>query len=567
MVPSGDRPISPASSLISPYGGSLKNLLVSESRANEIKASAGGYASQTLDKKILCDLELLAQGGFSPLTTFMGKQDFERVQSDMRLADGTFWPLPVALPVDASVGVQVGQPLALRDVYGNLLALMQVEDVFEASRFDVMDNNQGNNDNCGYVSGPLEVIRTPPHFDFTSLRLSPAHVRQEFDRRGWHQATAFYTGKIIYRPVEEAIRMAMGRESGELLIHPAVGVATPGDVEHYTRVRCHKAVFEEAFRRDRAMLALVPASTEKPGLRGLYLQAIVSRNYGCKRLIVNPGEFFTDISKAFAGNAIANASVDCHNATGVELKFLPEVAFVPDTDRFFEADQLPDGVKNVRRMTDVNDVSVLSAGEAFPDWFVRPGVAEILAESHPPRHRQGLTIWFTGLSGSGKSTVAHALVERLAEFGRNVAFLDGDEIRTHLSRGLGFTREDRDTNINRVGYVAGLVAAQGGTTICSVISPYRATRGNARRASKGRFVEIYCCTPIEVCESRDVKGLYARARAASAEGKGMGFTGIDDPYEEPVNPEVTLDTSKSGVEKCVDVIIEKLQQLGFIRKS
>ncbi len=542
MISSGDRPISPETGLISPYGGSLTNLIVSEARASEIKARASGFASLTLDEKTLCDLELLAQGGYSPLATFMGQQDYKQVLSEMKLADGTFWPLPVMLPVVPSAGVEVGRPLALRDVYGNLLGLMQVEELFAADQLEERRGNDTEKDKRHYASGPLEVIRTPPHFDFTPLRLSPAQVRHELARRGWQNATMFYTNKIIYQPVEEAIKQVTGNAEGGLLIHPAVGVAKPGDVEHYTRVRCHKAVFESAFGDESAMLSLVPAVSEGSGLRMLLAQAVISRNYGCKSLLVNPGEFFSGGSQALADNSIARALADCQNQTSVELKFLPEAG-----------------------LSDINVNALLSEGKPLPGWFVRPEVAEILAESHPPRHRQGLTIWFTGLSGSGKSTVAHALVERLAEFGRNVAFLDGDEIRTHLSKGLGFTREDRDTNINRVGYVAGLVAAQGGTTICSVISPYRATRENARRASKGRFVEVYCSTPIEVCESRDVKGLYARARAASAEGKGMGFTGIDDPYEEPLNPEVTVDTSKLGVEKCVDAIVARLIELGFIR--
>ena len=544
LIFSGDRPISPASGLISPYGGSLTNLLVPEARASEIKALASGFASLTLTEKSLCDLELLALGGYSPLTTFMGQQDYGRVLSEMKLADGTFWPVPVMLPVDRSAGAEVGKPLALRDIYGNLLGLMQVDEIFEAISVDGSDINKDQSDKCHYASGPLEVIRTPPHFDFTPLRLSPGQVRQELARRGWQNATVFYTSKIIYQPVEEAIKQATGNAEDGLLVHPSVGVARPGDVDHYTRVRCHKAVFEAAFSNESAMLSLVPAISEASGLRGLLVQTLISRNYGCKRLLVNPGEFFSGGSQALADNSIARALADCQNETSIELKFLPE-----------------------NGLSGIDEAAFLSEGKPLPGWFVRPEVAEILAESHPPRHRQGLTIWFTGLSGSGKSTVAHALVERLAEFGRNVAFLDGDEIRTHLSRGLGFTREDRDTNINRVGYVAGLVAAQGGTTICSVISPYRATRENARRASKGRFVEVYCSTPIEVCESRDVKGLYARARAASAEGKGMGFTGIDDPYEEPLNPEVTVDTSKLGVEKCVDAIVARLIELGFIRRS
>jgi sulfate adenylyltransferase len=244
----------------------------------------------------------------------------------------------------------------------------------------------------------------------------------------------------------------------------------------------------------------------------------------------------------------------------MEMVDFKQMVYLPDEDRYESVDAVPSGVKTADISgTQVRD-DYLAKGKALPEWFSRPAVAEILRETSPPKFHQGLTIWFTGLSGSGKSTVAHALIERLAEYGRNVSILDGDEIRTHLSKGLGFSKEDRDTNINRVGYVAGLVNEHGGTTICAVISPYRETRDNARKASKGNFVEVFCDTPIAVCEQRDVKGLYAKARA----GEIKGFTGVDDPYEPPLNAEVVLDTSKLSVQECADKIIEKLLGLGYI---
>jgi sulfate adenylyltransferase len=240
------------------------------------------------------------------------------------------------------------------------------------------------------------------------------------------------------------------------------------------------------------------------------------------------------------------------------------MVYLPDEDRYAPVDEVPAGTKTADISgTQVRD-DYLAKGLQLPEWFSRPAVAEILNETNPPRFRQGLTLWFTGLSGSGKSTIANALIERLAEFGRNSSLLDGDEIRTHLSKGLGFSKEDRDTNIRRVGYVAGMVNQHGGTVLCSVISPYKAIRDEARAMSKGNFVEVYCETPIEVCEQRDVKGMYAKARAAVAAGKPMGFTGVDDPYEPPVNPEVTLHTGNQSVAECVDTIIEKLLALGYV---
>lgn len=457
-------------------------------------------------------------GGYSPLTSFMGQADYEVLQNEMRLADGTFWPVPVTLPVNRSADVTVGQPLALRDVYGNLLGLLHVEEIYETDQARLTVN----------VAGPLEVIRTPPHYDFIPLRLTPAEMRERLEGLGWSTVVAFPNLDPTNPAHEDLARRAAKQVGGGLLIQPSVTAAKPGDVGHYTRIRSYRALVESAFEPDEALLALVPKAVTAEGERNALLQAIIHRNFGCSHLIANLHD---------------PVSVQ-HSSQGQLTDFSEAVGmtFIP----------LPCGDDQPR-------------GPESPNPGIRPAVAQILADSSPPKHKQGLTIWFTGLSGSGKSTVAHALVESLAEHGRNVAFLDGDEIRTHLSKGLGFSKEDRDTNINRVGYVAGLIAAQGGTTICSVVSPYRATRDKARAASKGNFVEIFCDTPIDVCETRDVKGFYAKARAAVAEGKGMSFTGVDDPYEAPLAAEVTLDTSRQDVGECVQVIIGKLKELGYLK--
>ncbi len=304
------------------------------------------------------------------------------------------------------------------------------------------------------------------------------------------------------------------------------------------------------------------------GPREVLLHAIIRRNYGCTHFIVgrdHAGPGNDSAGKPFYAPYAAQESMAAHqDEIGMEMVDFKQMVYLPDEDRYSPVDEVPAGVKTADiSATQVRD-SYLAKGLQLPEWFSRPAVAEILNETSPPKFRQGLTIWFTGLSGSGKSTVANGLVERLAEFGRNVSMLDGDEIRTHLSKGLSFSKEDRDTNIRRVGYVAGLVNRHGGTTLCSVISPFRAMRDEARTLSRGNFVEVYCDTPIAVCEQRDVKGLYARARTAVADGKPMGFTGVDDPYEPPTNPEVTLDTSKLSVQACVDQIIDTLLKLGYI---
>ncbi|MFO0888595.1 MAG: bifunctional sulfate adenylyltransferase/adenylylsulfate kinase [Isosphaeraceae bacterium] len=563
-----------------PYGGTLVDLIAAPERSSEMKATAKDHASLTLDERGLCDLELLAVGGFSPLKGFLGKADYDRVVGEMRLADGTLWPLPVTLPVTPGNGVEEGKSLALRDVYGNLLAFLHVEEIYPVDKDREAQHAYGSKDArhpavahlqrqpSHNAAGRLEVIRTPPHYDFVELRRTPAELREHFKSLGWSRIVAFQTRNPLHRAHEELTKRAAEQIGGGLLIHPVVGVTKPGDVDHYTRVRCYRALVDNYYEPGSVVLSLLPLAMRMAGPREVLLHAIIRRNYGCTHFIVGrdhagPGNDST--GKPFYPPYAAQESMATHkDEIGMEMVDFKQMVFLPDENRYSPVDEVPKGTKTADISgTQVRD-NYLAKGLQLPEWFSRPAVAEILNETSPPKFRQGLTIWFTGLSGSGKSTVAHALIERLAEFGRNCSLLDGDEIRTHLSKGLGFSKEDRDTNIRRVGYVAGLVNQHGGTTLCSVISPYRAIRDEARKSSKGNFVEVYCSTPIEVCEQRDVKGMYAKARAAVAEGKPMGFTGVDDPYEAPLNAEVTLDTGKLSVQECVDEIINKLLALGYI---
>ena len=545
-----------------------------------MKATAKDHASLTLDERGLCDLELLAVGGFSPLQGFLGKADYDRVVGEMRLADGTLWPLPVTLPVTPGSGIEEGKPLALRDVYGNLLAFLHVEEIYAADKDAEAKGAYGTSDAKHpsvaylnrqpghYASGRLEVVRTPPHYDFVELRRTPKELRAHFQSLGWTKVVAFQTRNPLHRAHEELTKRAAEQIGGGLLIHPVVGVTKPGDVDHFTRVRCYRALVDNYYEPGSVVLSLLPLAMRMAGPREVLLHAIIRRNHGCTHFIVgrdHAGPGADSTGKPFYPPSAAQENMAKYrDEIGTGMVELKPMVYLPGEDRYCPVDEVPAGVKTADISgTQVRD-NYLAKGLQLPEWFSRPAVAEILRETSPPRFHQGLTIWFTGLSGSGKSTVAHALIERLAEYGRNVSTLDGDEIRTHLSKGLGFSKEDRDTNIHRVGYVAGLVNQHGGTTICAVISPYRAVRDEARKLSRGNFVEVYCDTPIAVCEQRDVKGLYAKARNAVAEGKPMGFTGVDDPYEAPLNPEVTLDTSKQGPKECVDAIIDRLLALGYI---
>ena len=545
-----------------------------------MKATAKDFASLTLDERGLCDLELLAVGGFSPLTGFLGRADYERVVAEKRLADGTLWPLPVTLPVKPGDGVADGKPIALRDVYGNLIAFLHVKELYEYDKTAEAAGAYGSTDAkhpsvaylnrqpSHYAAGRLEVIRTPPHYDFVTLRRTPAELRKHFQSLGWNRVVAFQTRNPLHRAHEELTKRAAEQIGGGLLIHPVVGVTKPGDVDHYTRVRCYRALVDNYYEPGSVVLSLLPLAMRMAGPREVLLHAIIRRNFGCTHFIVgrdHAGPGADSTGKPFYPPYAAQESMANHaDEIGMEMVDFKQMVYLPDDARYSPVDEVPAGVKTADISgTQVRD-NYLAKGLQLPEWFSRPAVAEILNETSPPRFRQGLTIWFTGLSGSGKSTVAHALIERLAEFGRNVSLLDGDEIRTHLSKGLGFSKEDRDTNIRRVGFVAAMVSQHGGTVLCSVISPYRAVRDEARKMSRGNFVEVFCDTPLDVCESRDVKGLYAKARTAVKDGKPMGFTGVDDPYEPPVNPEVTIDTSRLPVQECADAIIEKLLALGYV---
>ena len=530
-----------AGSLNSPYGGALVDLIVGDDRAAEMKATAKDLASLTLNERGLCDLELLAVGGFSPLKTFLGKAGLPAGRRWPRCG----WPTapsgrcPSPLPVTPGDGVAEGKPLALRDVYGNLLAFLHVEEIFAYDKEQEAKGAYGSTDAkhpavahlnrqpAHYASGRLEVIRVPPHYDFVDIRRTPSELRDHFRTLGWSKIVAFQTRNPLHRAHEELTKRAAEQIGGGLLIHPVVGVTKPGDVDHYTRVRCYRALVDNYYDKGSVVLSLLPLAMRMAGPREVLLHAIIRRNYGCTHFIVGrdhagPGNDST--GKPFYSPYAAQESMGQHkDEIGMEMVDFKQMVYLPDEDRYCPVDAVPPGA----RTADISGTQVrdnyLVKGLQLPEWFSRPAVAEILGEMNPPKFRQGVTIWFTGLSGSGKSTVAHALIERMAEYGRNCSLLDGDEIRTHLSKGLGFSKEDRDTNIRRVGYVASLITQHGGTTLCSVISPYRAIRDEARKMSKGNFLEVYCSTPVEVCEQRDVKGMYAKARAAVAEEQADGL--------------------------------------------
>jgi sulfate adenylyltransferase len=560
---------------------SLVNLLASEEALDELKANASRLTSIQLSDRAVCDLELLAVGGFSPLDRFMSREDHARVVHEMRLVDGSLFPIPITLPVDPTTAqVHLDADVALRNAKNDLLAILTVEDVYEWDPDEVARNVFGTTDlrhplvvemrRWGplNLSGRLQVLRLPPRYDFRDLRLTPIEVRQRLESAGHPNVVAFQTRNPLHRVHEELTKRAIDRLDATLLLHPSVGMTRPGDVDHYTRVRTYRALAERHYPADRVVLALLPLAMRMAGPREALWHALIRRNYGANHFIVgrdhaSPGVDST--GQPFYGPYDAQILLQRHqDELGVTMVPFHELVYLPDEDRYEESTNVPSGVRTaVISGTQVRE-DYLNRGRPLPEWFTRPETAAILADTYPPRNRQGVCVWFTGLSGAGKSTTAEVLTMLLLEHGRQVTLLDGDVVRTHLSKGLGFSRDDRDTNIRRIGFVAAEIVRHGGVAVCAAISPYRATRNEVRQmVGAEHFVEVFVDTPLEECERRDAKGMYAMARR----GEISGWTGIDDPYEAPEHAELTLETLTHSAEDNAHSIVARLAELGFVRSA
>lgn len=560
--------------LNTPYGGSLVDLLVRPDDVPELVRHAANLPSIQISQRSQHDLELLATGAFSPLDRFMGRRDYERVVSEMRLADGTLFPIPITLPVPRDMKIVEGTDVVLRGSSNEVLAIMRVEESFAWDRAEAAQRVFGTTDarhplvaemarwGDVNISGPMRVLPIRRSADFAELRRTPSEVRALLESRGRERVVAFQTRNPLHRAHEELTRRAIESVDGVLLLHPVVGMTRPGDVDHYTRVRTYKALTAKRFDPDRVLLSLLPLAMRMAGPREALWHAIIRRNYGASHFIV--GRDHASPGAGFYGPYDARDLVAAHAA---EIGVVPipfhELVYLEAEDRYEEASRIPPDAKTRSISgTQVRD-EYLGRGVPLPEWFTRPEVAEILAEAHPPRFRQGFCIWFTGLSGAGKSTTADLVVQLLMEHGRQVTLLDGDVVRTHLSKGLGFSREDRDTNILRIGYVASEIVRHGGAVVCAAVSPYRATRDAVREmVGAERFFEVFVDTPLEVCESRDTKGMYAQARS----GKVRNFTGIDDPYEAPASPELKLDTVGATPEENARRVTTLVSERGFFRR-
>jgi sulfate adenylyltransferase len=564
--------------LIPPYGGRLVDLSISASDLPALKSHAGTLPSLQLSERAVCDLELLAVGAFSPLDRFMGQEDYQRVLAEMRLSSGHIFPIPVTLPVEPGPDIKLDKEIALRNSKNELLAVMTIEEIYEWDLEEVAQKVFGTQDprhplvsemhrwGRFNISGPLRILEQPRHYDFQDMRLTPAQTRNRLAEFGRQNVVAFQTRNPLHRAHEELTKRAAQEKDGVLLLHPVVGLTKLGDVDHYSRVRAYKALADRYYDPDRILLSLLPLAMRMAGPREALWHAVIRRNYGANYLIVgrdHAGPGVDSTGKPFYGPYDAQELVQqFSDELGVGAVPFQELVYLPEEQRYEEVSKIPPRAQTLSLSGTQVRETYLNNGSKLPNWFTRPEVADILSETYPPRYRQGACLWFTGLSGAGKSTTAEVLTVLALEHGRQVTLLDGDVVRTHLSQGLGFSKEDRDINIRRIGYVASEIARHGGLVICAAVSPYRATRNDVRNmVGKDRFIEVFVDTPLEVCEERDTKGMYAKARL----GEIKGFTGIDDPYEAPQHAEITLDTVSNSPEENARLILQYLVKSGFVR--
>ena len=568
------------SSLISPHGGKLVNLVVNQERAEELKRHSRDWPSWDLTPRQICDLELLANGGFSPLQGFLRRDDYESVCEKMRLTDGTLWPIPIMLDVTEELAKSLGggSTLALRDAEGVMLAALNVEQIWqpdlmhEARQVFGTTNREHpgvaylqHSTNPWYVGGKLEVLQLPHHYDFMEFRLTPSQLREKFITFGWHGVVAFQTRNPMHRAHQEITFRAAKELEENLLIHPVVGMTKPGDVDHYTRVRCYMSILKR-YPHHTAMMSLLPLAMRMGGPREAIWHAIIRKNYGCTHLIVgrdHAGPGSDSSGQPFYGPYDAQELLRRHEQElGIKMVPFKMMAYVADLDEYMLIDEVPQGA-DVKTLSGTELRERLASGREVPTWFSFPEVIDELRRTYPSRSKQGFTVFFTGLASSGKSTLANVLLVKLLEAGgRPVTLLDGDIVRKNLSSELGFSKEHRDLNIQRIGFVASEITKNRGIAICAPIAPYNSVRKKVRQMIEagGGFILVHVATPVEVCEQRDRKGLYAKARA----GIIKEFTGISDPYEEPDDADVMLDTTDSSPEECVQAVILHLEKEGYI---
>ncbi|CAO3658305.1 unnamed protein product [Umbelopsis ramanniana] len=567
-----------------PHGGVLKDLYLRDAEKHDtLLAEAEQLPSLELDDRQLCDLELILNGGFSPLEGFLNQKDYDGVVENMRLADGLLWSIPINLDVSqeqiSEIGIKAGARIALRDPRDDqALAILTVDDVYRPDKAKEAINVFGADDDAHpavkylhtiakefYVGGKLEALQPPSHYDYVSNRFTPSELRAHFKKLQWTRVVAFQTRNPMHRAHRELTVRAARARKAHLLIHPVVGLTKPGDIDHYTRVRVYKALMPK-YPNGMAELSLLPLAMRMGGPREAIWHALIRKNHGVTHFIVGrdhagPGKNSQGVD--FYGPYDAQDAVEKYkDEIGIEIVPFQMVAYCPDTDEYMPADEVPAGVKTLN-ISGTELRRRLKQGLSIPEWFSYPEVVKVLRQAYPPRATQGFTIFLTGLHASGKNSIARALQVSLNQQStRSVSLLLGETIRAELSSELGFTKRERDINVQRIGYVAGELTKAGAACIAAPIAPYEAARQGAKAAIEkyGGFYLVHVATSLEECESRDREGVYKRARA----GEIKGFTGIDDPYETPSKADLTVDASKQSVSQIVHEIVLMLEQDGYL---
>ena len=567
-------------SLINPHGGKLRYLVVDSDASAVLKQKAKSLPSWTLNDRQVCDLEMILNGSFSPLTGFLSEGDYITVLDNMRLQNGTLWPIPITLDVtkEFSLNIDVSQEIALKDKEGFIIAVMSVESIWFPDKIKeaekvllTTDENHPavnyllNESNPVYVGGPVKGLMLPTQYDYKDLRHTPHQVRELFEKNSWDNVVAFQTRNPMHRAHVELTKRAAEEHDAKILIHPVVGLTKPGDVDHYTRVRCYKYVLKK-YPESSAMLSLLPLAMRMAGPREALWHAIIRKNYGCNMFIVGRDHASPGAGKdgqPFYGPYDAQDLLKEHEEElGIKMVPFRLMVYVPAKEKYVLKDELTEN-DEFKMISGTDLRSSLRNDEDIPEWFSYPEVVAELRRFRPALDKRGFTVFFTGLSGSGKSTLANGLMVKLMEDGRRpVTLLDGDIVRTHLSSELGFSQEHRKLNVRRIGFVASEITKNGGIALCAPIAPYKSDRRFNRELiyPLGGYIEVYVDTSLEICEERDVKGLYALAR----EGKLKQFTGIDDPYEIPENPEIEITSAGVVPEILVDEILARIKEMGYL---
>jgi sulfate adenylyltransferase len=533
-----------------------------------------------LNDRQLCDFELLSTGAYSPLKGFMTRADYESVLNKMHLDNDDLWPIPICLDISKSLSttLKIGQSAVLRDQEGFLLGIMEIEDIWtieiekEAMAiYGTLDKTHPgveylyHKSGKYYIGGKVKALSLPIHSDFKQLRLNPLEIRNIYARLGWKRVVGFQTRQPLHRAQFEMTIKAMEKAKANLLLLPVTGIPKPGDFDHYTRVRCYRKVAKH-YPPDSFILNLLPLSMRMAGPRDAVLHMIIGKNFGCTDFVI--GHDHASPGKDSKGNRFYNYEdiklLGEKLSREIKVKMIPfeKMVYVPFEDEYQIANKVKKGQETIS--ISGNDIRKrIRSGKKIPEWASFPEVVKELRKSYPRPSKQGFTIFLTGLSGAGKSTIAKVLYSKFLEIGtRPVTLLDGDIVRKNLSSELNFSKEHRDINVKRIGFVAAEITKNRGIAICAPIAPYEKTRMEIRTSIEnyGGFFEIHVSTPLAQCEKRDRKGMYAKARA----GILKGFTGVDDPYESPLSPELRIDTTDLTPDEAAQEVLIHISQKGFI---